>query len=130
MRSVQSFRESMVDIASVEMRRRFIIRHRYTLEEILQDICNLFEVDINKVKSSLRIGEVTKIRRIFCYVATEMTDESLLQIAITIGGHEHTKALTHRDKARDFYKIKDEKFMTDWAFYTISSRIWNNYKAA
>jgi chromosomal replication initiation ATPase DnaA len=128
MRSVQQYRESMIDIATIEMRRRFV--KKYTLDEILIEVCSICKVDIDKVKSSLRKKEIVAARRLFCYVASEITNESMLQISIAIGGHEHTKALHHRDTARDYFKIKDARFMQDWDHYTECSRIWQSYKAA
>lgn len=130
MRSVQQIRENMVDLATVEMRRRFMQKRRYSLEEILKEMCDLFREDIERVKSPRRWGNLIRIRRLFSYVASEMTDFSLLEISYAMGGHEHSKASHLRDKARDFFSIQEEKFMSDWSFYTANSVIWCEYKAA
>jgi len=124
MRSVQSFRENMVDISTVEMRKRFNEFRKYTLDEILADICLIFEEDIDKVKSSRRHGNLVKVRTIFSFVAQSITNRSLLEISIAIGGHEHTKALHHIQKARGFMKVQEPKFMEHWEKYITASNIW------
>ncbi len=130
MRTVQQVRESIVDIATVEMRRRFMSRKIYSLQEILVELCHIFEVDIESVKSSSRHAPYVKVRRLFCFICSKITNYSLFEISTAIGGCEHSNALHHRNKAQGFMDIKDEIFLAEWHLYTTNSSIWNNYRAA
>jgi len=111
-------------------------RHKYyslriktkepTLEEILVDVCECFKRDIEKVKSKRQFIRNLICRRIYCYVAHVLTNESVTKIGQLIN-KDHTSCCGYIDQCFTWFEIDDHVFKGEWDIYTQKSKIWNEY---
>lgn len=98
------------------------------LNDILSDVTDVFGISIEMVKSKCRKHKYVTCRRIYIYVATEITDASLTVISEVIGLKDHTTSIFHRDTVKNYLYVSEPVFLEDWNKYIESSRIWNEYK--
>ena len=73
---------------------------RRSLREIQEQVCAAFDVSLEQLLSSSRVGAVTWPRQIAMYLARELTDATLPAIGQAFGGRNHTTVLhAHRRTA-------------------------------
>lgn len=95
-------------------------------EEILEEMCLIFNEPIDNVKGPKKPGNLVKIRQLYGYVASEITDAIQEEIAALIN-RDRTTLVHHYGLVKNWLKNKEEKFMEDWAKYTSMSKIWKEY---
>lgn len=98
------------------------------LEEILNEICFIFNIPIDKVKVPGRVTEIIKCKQIYCLVSCEITNASLYTIGKCIN-NDHTTVIHHRDTVMGLMDVNDSIFMKDWMAYTYNSKLWDQYKS-
>lgn len=100
---------------------------RYSLADILKEVCDIYGVSIEMVKSKCKKEEYVRARRMYIFASTSMTNYTLEEIAVPIGKREHTKILYHRDRCRGYFKKNIGWFMDDYRQYLENSKIWQEY---
>jgi hypothetical protein len=78
-----------------------------TPQQLLEEICTLFNADIDRVKSKRRWRELVKIRQYYCYVGRVYYRFSLVNLGSAIGGRDHTTVLHSRDVVIDQLSVND-----------------------
>lgn len=97
------------------------------LEEILQDVCDVFGQPIEKMTMPGKKEEVVMCKRIYCYVATLLTDATFKVIGVLIN-KDHTTVMHHRASVIDWKSVNDSIFMKTWKKYTGNSKIWYEFE--
>lgn len=129
MRSVENPRINMVELSTIEMKKRF--SHRtIPLSEILAECCEICQQNLERVKTADRSGPLVLCRVLFCHVATQYKIYSLKEIGEAIGGRDHTTVIHSRERAKSWLDINDTKFMIIWEKYKTYSKIYKYYIAA
>lgn len=116
-------RESIVDISTKEMTRRF--GNEITLEQVFDDIVTCFRIDPARLKSESRYRDLVTVRQIYCFVAKSMTNHTLREIGALIGDRDHTTIISSIRKVKRFIGTKDATFMDFWDKYTKRTNIYN-----
>ncbi len=97
-----------------------------SIEEILIDVCRCFNVPVEMVKSTSQYYIHVIPRRIYCYVAHVLTNDSCSKISGLIN-RDHSTYVDRVDQCLGWFKIKEPGFMEDWDTYTRKSQIWREY---
>lgn len=94
------------------------------LFSILEDVCQCFNSTTSDViiKSS-RDRDLVKIKRIYCYVSSVLTDAPLKNIAALLG-YDHSSVVVHRDNCIDWLNINEPLFLSEWNVYLTNSKMW------
>ena len=79
------------------------------LSTILEVICLENDVNIEDVRSKSRKAEFVETRREFCYLANEMTKESLKDIGSEIN-KTYPDVIFHRDKIKSWLGLPGENY--------------------
>ena len=95
------------------------------LEEILQDVCEVFDQPVDKMMGPGKKEEVMTCKRIYCYVSTVITNATFKAIGAVIL-KDHTTVMHHRAHVLDWMSVNDPTFMETWEKYTKESKIWGN----
>jgi len=93
-------------------------------DKILEEIAEIFEINIVEIKSKSRKTEYVILRQIFCYVCKKTTKLTWLEIAGKLGGRDHSTAIHSVESVRDHIKTNDIKFISYWNWYRKQSKIW------
>jgi len=122
--------ESIVDIATIVLRNKH--KPLPTLDEILLEICEIFEADPEKIKAPGKPGEIVKVRYIFFYVASHILNKSisLKEIGHFMGGRHHTTVMFARDNMIGYLDKEDGYIWKEWEKYRSKSKIWRQYAVA
>lgn len=97
-----------------------------SLEEILADVCRCFRQDAEMIKSPSRCSKYTVPRRIYCYVAHVLTNESCDNVADFIN-RNHTTYLDRVTQCFGWFEINEANWMEDWNVYLSKSQVWGEY---
>jgi hypothetical protein len=97
-----------------------------SLDEILEDICFVFEQPIDGIKSPRQLNDYVICRRIYIYVSHVLTNKSIGSISSLIN-KDHSCCLNHLRKCFGFFSINESGFMSEWHTYLLKSKIWNEY---
>lgn len=98
-----------------------------SLEEILEDCCDILGQDLEMVKSPQKHQKLVICRTIFCWAACKYKRYSLNEIGEALGGRDHTTVIYSREKAKSFLSVNDDKFMDQFNNYVFNSRLYKNY---
>lgn len=100
-------------------------KKKFQFEEVMIDICDIFEVPFEKACSADRGGYAVFCRQVFCYVAKKMyPKKSHSEIAKFCGYKEHTMSL-HAEKAiMNGISSNDPRFLVDWYKYLKNTKIF------
>lgn len=106
--------------------------YKEQMENILSEICEIFEEDIENIQSRSRKHGYVKFRNLFFYVACNILSKKipLRIIGDFIGGHHHSTVVTARDAVKGYISNKDPWFIDEWLEYQEKSTIWKNYLSA
>jgi chromosomal replication initiation ATPase DnaA len=115
-------RESIVDIATLEMTARFA--PKITVQQIFDDCCLCFNAIPDEVRTGNRTWYNTKIRKITSLVALYTGSFNLQEIADTIGYLNHTSIISNKKKAKLLFETKDSIWMHEWNRYILGSKVW------
>lgn len=96
-----------------------------TLENILIDVCKVFEQDINAVRVIGRKAQNVTCRRLYFYLARTKTAHSLIEIANYVGGFDHTTVIHHAQTVQNYLKVQEPKWMLIWNRYLENSTLFN-----
>lgn len=114
----------MVDICVSEMSKK---GHRlYTLEEILQDVCDAMGITVKEIKNRRRFRKLSIPRQIYGYVAKIHTNKSYNDISNVVGYNDHTTVIKNNKKVLHSLKHKDPVFMEYWDKYIEKSIIYKH----
>jgi len=104
----------------------------YKLDLILQEICDIFDTEPEKLKAKCKKTEVIRLRHLHFYVTTTILKGKLpiKTIASHMGHRDHTSAINGRDVVKNYIKNKDPFFIDHWLEYESKSQIWKSYLAA
>jgi chromosomal replication initiation ATPase DnaA len=113
-------------LSGEEAERQQLIRdyREISLLSILEDVCKVFKVPVEKVKSKRRGRPLVVCKRIFCYLACLKTKHSLRDVAMELAFDDHTTVIYHRDTTIDFLLKQKKEFMTDWRYYLHNSKLF------
>ncbi|MBO4673186.1 MAG: chromosomal replication initiator protein DnaA [Bacteroidaceae bacterium] len=64
-----------------------------TIDDVKQCVCDHFELNVNKLDSRARTQNVVYARQITMYLASTLTDKSLVQIGLSIGNRNHATVI-------------------------------------
>jgi chromosomal replication initiation ATPase DnaA len=78
-----------------------------TPEQLLEEICTLFNADAKAIRSKRRYRELVKIRQYYCYIGRVYYRFSLMSLGNAIGGRDHTTVLHSRDVVIDQLSVSD-----------------------
>ena len=78
-----------------------------TPEQLLEEICTLFNADDVSIKSKRRFRDLVKIRQYYCYIGRVYYRFSLMSLGDAIGGRDHTTVLHSRDVVVDQLAVSD-----------------------
>lgn len=95
-----------------------------TLQDILSEICVIFNQPLEKVKSADRHTEIRMCRYIYAYVAKKMTGHTFLTIAKVMGAPEHSRCMHNIETVESFFKTKDSLFAEYWDRYLSESKLY------
>jgi chromosomal replication initiator protein len=118
---------AIVDIAMqwAERRRALLDKKQlYTLDEILRDVCNSFNMPIQTVKAQNRKREAVVCRQIYCYVSRLVTPHTFKTIGLHMGGRDHTTAIHANDMVKQFLEVKEPDFLKEWEQYITNSKLF------
>lgn len=82
---------------------RFVVQEtdeKPRFQEIIEAVCEYYDVTKNDVLSSRRTGILVMPRQIICYLGRELTGMSYPQMGRRLGGRDHTTALHGSNKIR------------------------------
>jgi chromosomal replication initiation ATPase DnaA len=120
--------DALVEIAIADKKKRDeaekIRKAGLPLEAILRDVCEVFEVDYERVTTKGRQGERVLVRKIYCFVARIKTPKSYKDIAKLIGGLDHTTSLHHINCVKGYLRVKEPKFLMFWEQYLENSKLF------
>ena len=94
------------------------------LVDILEDICEVFDLDKEYLGSPKKKRERAIYRFIYCYVARIKTKATLKEIGALIGGRDHTTVLNAIMVFKNLTDKKDPQFMEYWEWYRNKSNVW------
>ena len=80
---------------------------KITPENIIDVVCNHYNISIEEIKSSKRTNNITHPRQIIMYLCRSMTDLTYKQIAGILGGRDHTTIMYGERAITDLIE-KDE----------------------
>ncbi|MEZ0323347.1 MAG: chromosomal replication initiator protein DnaA [Hydrogenothermaceae bacterium] len=80
-----------------------------TVEKVLQEVANHFNVNINEILGNSRKKKVITARQVAMYLSRELTDESLQSISKAFKKKDHTTIMNAINKVREEIE-KDRKF--------------------
>lgn len=80
---------------------------KITPENIIDVVCNHYNISIEEIKSSKRTNNITHPRQIIMYLCRSMTDLTYKQIASILGGRDHTTIMYGERAITDLIE-KDE----------------------
>lgn len=99
-----------------------------TMDQVLEDICLVFDQSPVMVKSKSRKREYLYCRYIASYVIHSLIGKTVETISDFIGGKDHSTILASNKNVRQWIKEKDPIFYYEyWLKYTECSEIWNRY---
>jgi chromosomal replication initiation ATPase DnaA len=99
---------------------------RKTLYDILLDVCRSFDLDINKVATSKRDGELVMCRKIYCFISRMKTGYTYKQIGEEIGSRDHTTVIHNINSVKHFIQTNDTGFYEKWQTYLTNSRLFTH----
>jgi chromosomal replication initiation ATPase DnaA len=94
-----------------------------TLQAIMDDICHVFEVSEDYVRNARQFRKHVKLRQLFSWVSTEITDSSCVDIGIFLG-QDHSTVLSHKKKVQGWIDVGDYLFIDMFNYYKSESKIW------
>lgn len=105
------------------------------IEPVFDEIIEIFNAPKFLIKSSAanekksRKSEYVIIRQLFCYVAVNITNESLENIGKFLGysnksGNAHTTVLYSSNKFSEGIENEDEKVLKFWTKYKKETKLW------
>lgn len=102
------------------------------LEDILVEICQIFEEDIKNIKARSRKPALVKLRHLYFYVACRVLKGRvpLRLIGEFAGSYDHTTVLNGREVVKGYIENKDPWFYNLWLEYQEKSSVWKSYLAA
>lgn len=112
---------SLYDKAEREQRNK---RQEITLENILSDVCEVFEQDVEKVKGRYGGNEITTCKRLFYFLAREKTEYSSKYIGRFMHA-DHSTVLVHAQTVRNCLRLREPKWGIIWRKYLSKSRLFN-----
>jgi len=115
-------RESMVDIAQEYMNKHRGPSLGISLEDLFLDCCYSLDLAPTMVKSKSRLAKYVCCRRLFYVVARQLTNVTLSEIGIYMGGLHHTSILHHLQVAVEQMKLRESRFMEYWLDYMSKSK--------
>ena len=115
---------SIVYFASIDILRRKRIK-KYPLEVVMEDVCEVFDIDIDQLKGPSRKGVLPSARQIYCYVARVMhPNKSWEEIAFSVGYAQHSMALVNFEIVETALRIKDPSFLKEWYHFVEHTNIF------
>ena len=94
---------------------------RVWISDILEAVCDYFEVGPGDVKSQKRHADLVRVRSVYINLCNELTHTSQPAIGRACGGRDHTTVIHHirlkRDKT-NCWSIKKESGIELWSDYS------------
>ncbi|MDR0790140.1 MAG: chromosomal replication initiator protein DnaA [Bacteroidales bacterium] len=87
------------------------VKQEMTIEYIQRVVCDYFHVDVNKILTSSRKGDIAQARQIAMYFSRKLTKHSLSTIGTKCGNKDHSTVL-HACKQVDNHYSADRKYKT------------------
>ena len=84
-----------------------------TPEQLLEEICTLFNADVKAVRSKRRFRDLVKIRQYYSFVGDVYYHFSLISLGKAIGGRDHTTIIHGRDTLIDQLSVSDAVAFND-----------------
>jgi hypothetical protein len=92
------------------------MKHYNEVEELLKDICDIFNTPVEKTLNKCRKLELVRVRHYYCYIASIYYNRRFsLKTIGSVFNQDHTTVLHGRDKIMGFLseKIQDEVTIAD-----------------
>lgn len=116
--------DTVVWLAYDERKKKF---SGITMDQVLEEVCLIFEESPVMVKSKSRERKYLFCRYIIAYVIYSLMNATLKDVANYLGGKDHTTIVASNEKVRTWIRLKDPAFYEYWLKYTEGSQIWNRY---
>lgn len=111
-------------VADVEAKNQQIRDTRVlTQSAILEDVCQVFGYEIERVRGKRRSEGLVLCRRFYCYLCCMKTKFSLNETALELKCH-HASVIYHRDVVKNFLQVKDSEFMVHWQYFIHNSKLF------
>jgi len=96
------------------------------LDDIVFELCNIFNVSFSDVVGYSQKREFVIVRQIFCYVARVQSNGSIChrRIAAVIA-REHSTCIRNISQVQDWIKRRDNFFSPYWERYLEGTKIYN-----
>ena len=82
--------------------------HKITAETILNTVCKFYNVPPEEVKSSTRVANIAKVRKVTIYIIREFLNESWQSIGQTAGGRKHSTIMYSYDEIKKELQTNNE----------------------
>jgi chromosomal replication initiator protein len=92
----------------------------YSLDKILEDVCNYYNLKIDFVKSNDRYQHLVNARQLYCYLCRNYTVASLSEIGNLIN-RDHSTVVWSVNKIKDFIDV-DKYISRDIEFIVNSDK--------
>lgn len=96
-----------------------------TLPQIVSDICKVFNVGEDLIRSSCRKKELVLYRQIYIYVTVQKTNFNFNDIGDEICRTDHATIIHHIEKVSNFLKYQDPMFTDQWNKYLKQSELFS-----
>ena len=97
------------------------------LENILIDVAGFYKKSIADIKSKDAHADLVSCRRLYCYIAWQITNATLKEIGAVIC-REHSNVLHHKNTSAYWVKTGQHEFVDDWFDYLEYTSLWGKYE--
>lgn len=101
-----------------------LLKREAILNGLLIDVADAFQLDFKIVKAGFSQELVVLVRRIFYYIARQLTDFPYKAMANVAGKKDHASCIYHIKKVRAYFKDKNPDFIPLWNHYLKVSKLF------
>jgi len=94
------------------------------MADLLNDIANVFEVNVSMIKNGDKQQLTVLVRQIFCYIARKKKNCQHTHMAPVIGRQNHSTCIHLIKKVEALFAIRDSDFIDLWNHYLQNSKIY------
>lgn len=107
-----------------EKLRQLRLKELISIEQIINDVCEVFKVSIAELMTINRIRKLVILRKIISYVGKTKTTYTQKIIAEKLGYKEHSTVVHHTQQVRGFLKVGDPDFLSHWNHFLTNSKLF------
>lgn len=85
--------------------------HQVSASDLKTIVCNACQVAWDEVLSGSQVARILIARQLFCYLAYEKLEKTLVQIAAVVGYEDHSGVKRAVEKVKDMIDVGDDAYM-------------------